>query len=319
MPALTATCSALRWRTARQLSAALSDRGLRRVATATAADAAERKSRPIDRSLALVPLTNDYLLPGVSISKPRWSADEEDDLVRVISQEFPSERSGTQFDWGAISKAIGSRNAHAIRAKYRYRFAYRAAGNREQGGPGGDGATAGGRSAKAPKCIRWSSEEDDALQTAVAMYGVANWPLVADFVGTRTRVQCSYRWKKIHTPISGMRMPQHHWARAPNTGSPIDKLSKLGGRSVLPDRKLIIQSILAQQRREALQEEARQGLPATDSSQTGPERSVVVGRAIAAPYSAEEDARIVRLVRLLGTQWILVAQLLNEANENEGV
>ncbi|KAJ2712295.1 hypothetical protein H4R19_002829, partial [Coemansia spiralis] len=251
-----------------------------------------------------------HLLPGHSYQRRLWTADESSALFRLVGEKASSDSWYRGIDWDAMAKKIGSRNARDIRAKFAYHLACHRTGSGE-GEFGTHHEAPGERPAHARKGARWIADEDDALRTAVAVYGPRQWRLVADFVGTRTSVQCMTRWRHIRTPVSGARMPPHHWARIHDYGSPIDQLAKPRGARSPPNRQLLIESILTQQRNEVLQDAAQGG-----SLAGGPELATVDGRPVAAPYSAEEDARIVRLVRLLGTRWKLVAQLLNEANQN---
>ena len=47
---------------------------------------------------------------------------------------------------------------------------------------------------------KWTSEEDEALKQAASVHSARNWNLIAEFVGSRSAVQCSHRWNKILKP-----------------------------------------------------------------------------------------------------------------------
>ncbi|KAI8323576.1 hypothetical protein GQ54DRAFT_247366, partial [Martensiomyces pterosporus] len=53
----------------------------------------------------------------------------------------------------------------------------------------------------------WTLEEDDALRTAVALYGARKWKLIAEFVETRRYLQCYTRWGYLNSPLSGKQAP----------------------------------------------------------------------------------------------------------------
>jgi len=57
-------------------------------------------------------------------------------------------------------------------------------------------------SSEVKRWARWSSEEDQLLQTAVSVEGVDNWILISVkyFHGSRSDVQIKNRWKKILQP-----------------------------------------------------------------------------------------------------------------------
>ena len=48
----------------------------------------------------------------------------------------------------------------------------------------------------------WSIEEDNLLKSAIDIYGVSDWNVVAKYVGKgRTRSQCMQRWKRDINPM----------------------------------------------------------------------------------------------------------------------
>ena len=47
---------------------------------------------------------------------------------------------------------------------------------------------------------KWNDNEDNALRTAIELYGERHWKLIAAQVHGRTAIQCLHRWKKILRP-----------------------------------------------------------------------------------------------------------------------
>lgn len=48
--------------------------------------------------------------------------------------------------------------------------------------------------------VKWTTEEDDALRTAVEEHGAKNWKLISQRLPDRTEVQCLHRWQKVLKP-----------------------------------------------------------------------------------------------------------------------
>jgi len=48
--------------------------------------------------------------------------------------------------------------------------------------------------------VKWTTEEDDALRTALEEHGKKNWKLISQRLPDRTEVQCLHRWQKVLKP-----------------------------------------------------------------------------------------------------------------------
>jgi len=48
--------------------------------------------------------------------------------------------------------------------------------------------------------VKWTTEEDDTLRTAVEEYGAKNWKLISQRLPDRTEVHCLHRWQKVLEP-----------------------------------------------------------------------------------------------------------------------
>ncbi|KAJ2030168.1 hypothetical protein IWW57_001315 [Coemansia sp. S610] len=168
---------------------------------------------------------------------------------------------------------------------------------------------------------QWSPEEDDALRTAVAMYGEGKWILVAEFVGTRTNHQCSSRWRCLSTPLSGKSLPTMHWARVMQKESRLKMILSAGelSNAELSMRSAVVATILRQQQDSPnLLDQGRDkrslGLSIERLRVATAKVDHLDGRALLEPFSPEEDETIVRLFRLYGGRWTYIAKLVSAAH-----
>ncbi|KAJ2398863.1 hypothetical protein GGI23_002994 [Coemansia sp. RSA 2559] len=201
-------------------------------------------------------------------------------------------------DWDDISRRFGDKSAETLRARYYRRINQLSIRN------------AGGSIERKPAAAdRWSVEEDDALRTAVAMYGEKNWGLVSRFVGTRVAAQCITRWRYLGTPLAGSNLPQLHWRfiflRMRRQRHLDNSVTSLGAMS----RSTVIEEII--------EKDYKYGVKGTIGGVSTPGLPVY-GRVIREPFSAKEDNMIFRLVRLYGKKWVKITRLLNAAeNRNQ--
>ncbi|KAI9500034.1 hypothetical protein GGI25_003036 [Coemansia spiralis] len=148
------------------------------------------------------------------------------------------------------------------------------------------------------KRSRWTPEEDDALRTAVAMYGVGKWMLASRFVGSRTNIQCAIRWRYLDTPLSGTKLPSLYWATLLRRKSRLHAVLSNGGKH--GSLHSVVDEILRQ---------SHSAEPDKAAS-----RSKLPGYTLIYPFSLKEDNLIARLVRVLGTKWTRIARLVSAAN-----
>ncbi|KAJ2834038.1 hypothetical protein GGI24_000586 [Coemansia furcata] len=177
----------------------------------------------------------------------------------------------------------------------------------------------GGSSLGGPRVgVRWSPEEDDALRTGVAIYGEGKWVLISAFVGTRTNLQCSNRWRCLNSPLSGEVLPVMHWARVMQKESRLKLLFNAGelSNSELSRRSAVVAAILKQQQDPpSLLDPGHDKRALSLSNERVRAATTKVdqldGRALLEPFSPEEDEMIVRLVRLYGRRWTHIANLVS--------
>ncbi|KAJ2733319.1 hypothetical protein IW152_003155 [Coemansia sp. BCRC 34962] len=170
---------------------------------------------------------------------------------------------------------------------------------------------------------QWSPEEDDALRTAVAMYGEGKWILIAEFVGTRTNHQCASHWRCLSTPLSGKSLPAMHWARVAQKESRLKMILNVGelSNAELSMRSAVVATILQQQQDSPnLLDRGRDkrswGLSSERLRVATAKVDHLDGRALLEPFSPEEDGMIVRLFRLYGGRWTYIANLVSAAHPN---
>ncbi|KAJ2754453.1 hypothetical protein GGI19_002383 [Coemansia pectinata] len=172
--------------------------------------------------------------------------------------------------------------------------------------------------------IRWSPEEDDALRTGVAIYGEGKWVLISEFVGTRTNLQCSSRWRCLNSPLSGEVLPAMHWARVMQKESKLKLLFNAGdlSNSELSRRSAVVAAIIQQQQDppsllDQGHDKRALGLSSERMRAATAKVDQLDGRVLLEPFSPEEDEMIVRLVRLYGSRWTHIANLVSAARPKQ--
>ncbi|KAJ2450612.1 hypothetical protein EV183_004181 [Coemansia sp. RSA 2336] len=149
----------------------------------------------------------------------------------------------------------------------------------------------------------WSAKEDDLLATAVMIYGAWGWKRVAEFVGSRTWLQCYRRYRLLNTPTLGKTMPHNRWTRIykPNLFS--YAYPNAQGKTWI--RKPSILKDLVKKHK---------ALPVVVPSEAAgsPQSKRPMGnRELMVPFDEEEKEIMYRLYRLYGHRWTLIAHMLN--------
>ncbi|KAJ2335860.1 hypothetical protein GGI00_001147 [Coemansia sp. RSA 2681] len=279
-------------------------------AAAAFSDTTSSEHNTSSPSTALVVSTSILEVPKKAKEQPRWIPSDDEKLWTALSEHLSTWKNANLVDWQAISQSLElSRKPSALRARYNNAMATSSSRRRlgfifqELRGDTGSSSLGGPRTG-----VRWSPEEDDALRTGVAIYGEGKWVLVSEFVGTRTNLQCSSRWRCLSSPLSGEVTPVLHWARVMQRESKLKVLLSAGdlSNSELSRRSAVVSAILKHQQLDA---------PSSVSSERLRVATAKVdqldGRALLEPFSPEEDEMIVRLVRLYGNQWSRIASLIS--------
>ncbi|KAJ1955694.1 hypothetical protein GGI12_005497, partial [Dipsacomyces acuminosporus] len=141
---------------------------------------------------------------------------------------------------------------------------------------------------------RWTLEEDDALRTAVALYGPRKWKLISEFVETRGSIQCYTRWGYLNDPLSGKQAPPSYWAHIAHNNN--IKKSEVNSP--------VLEAILSQHRSD-IQQLANSGGSGDDDTngvfvdlkkkESVDERLPKVERSLLVPFTVEEDKLIISL------------------------
>ncbi|KAJ2059779.1 hypothetical protein GGI17_004186 [Coemansia sp. S146] len=259
---------------------------------------------------------------------PRWIAPDDDKLWAALSEHFSTRQNANLINWQAISQSLlVSRNPSALRARYLNAMA-NASSRRRLGFIFQDlQSESGSSSLGGPRIgIRWSPEEDDALRTGVAIYGEGKWVLISEFVGTRTNLQCSSRWRCLNSPLSGEVLPAMHWARVMQKEGKLKLLFNAGdlSNSELSRRSAVVAAIIQQQQDppsllDQGHDKRALGLSSERMRAATAKVDQLDGRALLEPFSPEEDEMIVRLVRLYGSRWTHIANLVSAARPKQPV
>ncbi|KAJ1951568.1 hypothetical protein FBU59_000079 [Linderina macrospora] len=265
-----------------------------------------------------LPPSTELLSSIKSQGKPLVWTENELRAFQILVLDRLGVRRVLKIDWTAVAAHMGTRTPDAIKARFHRMLSEM---------PNDSRASLMVRKLSHSKHLLtkrkdqkghymvWSPQEDDALKTAVALYGAHKWRMISEFVETRRPSQCYNRWRYINSPLSGKRGPPSYWA---NILYRRTKLSKAGSS----DSSSVLSAILNQQLLTAI---GRDGSMDTSGGEAG---GVVLGtdegskgilsavdRAVLVPFCAEEDKLIIQLVRLHGRKWGHIAKLLNAANQ----
>ncbi|KAJ2852002.1 hypothetical protein IWW36_000581 [Coemansia brasiliensis] len=156
---------------------------------------------------------------------------------------------------------------------------------------------------------RWSAKEDDALLTAVMIYGAWSWKKIARFVGSRTWLQCYRRYRTIKTPVAGRNMPQNQWTRMYKHSIFLDKRYPQSNQGEAKIKKSTIFQDVIMKHDEALQVVQPGGVITT--TKYPQDTGLIDNRELVMPFDNEEDELIFRLCRLYGHRWKLIAHMIN--------
>ncbi|KAJ2725126.1 hypothetical protein GGI07_001496 [Coemansia sp. Benny D115] len=152
--------------------------------------------------------------------------------------------------------------------------------------------------------------EDNALRTAVDIYGNRKWPMIADFVGTRTYMQCYQRWRVLQTPLSGVKSPITYWIHTAHQRLKLSKLMEASsgekGRTSLIQRSEVIKALLKEQNDAIIAGQKLKSYNKLDGWAPG-------GRVLIESFSPQEDSRLLRLVKSYGDNWAFIAKVLSSA------
>ncbi|KAJ2555375.1 hypothetical protein EV175_002282 [Coemansia sp. RSA 1933] len=263
-----------------------------------------------DKPLALIPSTKAIGEEKGKVQRkrrPRWTEEQEQKLDQLL-MPYLLETTKGRIDWKPILSKFEGVSLGSLRARYAAKKT-RILNQTDSE----DGAV------KPNRHERWSAEEDDALRTAMAMYGGKSWDLVSRYVGTRTQFQCIIRWRYMGMPMQGTKLPAQVW-RAEMLRK--KKLGDLTTSKVTPEnmsRMSVIDEILSKE----FQDSDRAAIVTEDDGTLSAVEEVdaaelfVHGRIIGEPFTEEEDNMICRLVRLYGKKWVKITQILNVAKKRK--
>ncbi|KAJ2863496.1 hypothetical protein FB639_005285, partial [Coemansia asiatica] len=147
--------------------------------------------------------------PSARHGRVRWQPEENTKFREIIKIHMKENRKPTKDNWEKYTKLFPGRTTNALSSRYNllYNDELRDTSNGLGKIFGETNNDAKGRKTVYRKFIRWSASEDDALRTAVDIYGAKRWGLISSFVGTRTRIQCYNRWLNLSAPSFGKRIP----------------------------------------------------------------------------------------------------------------
>ncbi|KAJ2737466.1 hypothetical protein H4R23_001827 [Coemansia sp. Cherry 401B] len=248
---------------------------------------AERTESP---SVALVPVDSMAMRSQLSSRRRLWTEDEVNELRPLAEMMNTSGQTPRRRDYLKVATKLTGRTVAAIHGKFRAVYL-------------------SPKTAKMDHNLRWSAREDDALLTAVTIYDGVNWASIAEYVGTRTPIQCYNRFQVIRMPMTGTNLPQNHWIRV-GSADPAESDGSLGdsaaSRSAFGD-------ILKQHHKAILIMNNQQDFVAASS--VHPEDIQPDERVLMEPFSKDEDELILRMFRLFGSRWVAIARLLNRLKQ----
>ncbi|ORX66127.1 hypothetical protein DL89DRAFT_260421 [Linderina pennispora] len=259
-----------------------------------------------------LPPSTELLAAIKSQGKPTpWSEQE----IRAF-QALVIDRIGIyrvrKVDWNVVAMHIGTRTPEAIKSRFRQMLSEMPHDSRAslmQRRLSHNAQLCGSKKASKARTRVWTPQEDDALKTAVALYGAHKWRMISEFVETRRPSQCYNRWRYMNSPLSGKRGPPSYWI---NVMYRKKKLSKAGSS----DGSSVLSAILNQQLQEAMDRDASSNTGVVlGTDEAGEEIMGAVDRAVLKPFSVDEDKLIIQLVRLHGRKWGHITRLLNAANQ----
>ncbi|DBA00778.1 TPA: hypothetical protein N0F65_004683 [Lagenidium giganteum] len=137
---------------------------------------------------------------------------------------------------------------------------------------------------------RWTSEQDDALRSAVEEFGQRNWKAIASRVPGRNHAQCLQRWNKVLKPG----LVKGHWSYEEDS---ILERMVLQGCHSWAEVATAIPGRTAKQCRERWRNHLD---PSINKS----------------PFTPEEDITIQRAYETLGNRWTQIAELLPGRTED---
>ncbi|KAJ2374052.1 hypothetical protein IW150_003314 [Coemansia sp. RSA 2607] len=264
---------------------------------------------PVDQTTALS--SQVFGVPNSPKPLDHWTQDEEASFNKIVSTHLIKNHKIRRADWIKYSTQFGCRSHQALKSRYDSSHGWL----NESHKPHWDvqsparllkESTDQGRS-RLRTFVRWSTTEDDALRTAVDIYGPHKWKMIADFVGTRSHIQCRGRWHTLTSPHLGTWGPILHWAHDSHQRrrrkAIIVSLGK--GGAMASARSSVVSALLSQQYGIAPDTQAVAGI---DVGEIQP----LNGRMLVRPFSAEEDRALLRLVRTYGARWAMIAGMLTK-------
>jgi hypothetical protein len=138
---------------------------------------------------------------------------------------------------------------------------------------------------------RWSKEQDSLLTAAVKEFGEKNWKAIADRVPQRTDSQCLHRWTKVLNPC----IKKGLWQ--PDEDILLTKLVTESGPRGWTKIAAKLPGRIGKQCRERWHNHLD---PSIDRS----------------PFSAEEDSKIIGLVKQFGPKWAKISKELPGRTDN---
>ena len=138
---------------------------------------------------------------------------------------------------------------------------------------------------------RWSKEQDTLLTNAVKEWGEKNWKAIANQVPNRSDSQCLHRWTKVLNP----KIKKGLWQ--PEEDSLLISLVKEAGPKGWTKIAMQLPGRIGKQCRERWHNHLD---PAINRG----------------PFTAEEDAKIISLVKLHGPKWAMISKFLDGRTDN---
>jgi len=155
--------------------------------------------------------------------------------------------------------------------------------------PGGTQGTA--KKSRGGGTSRWTKEQDEALQAAVAKFDGRNWKAIAELVPGRDHVQCLQRWKKVLRPG----LVKGHW-------SPEEDALLL---QLIQDEKMHSWAMVASKIKGRTAKQCRERWSL--NLDPGINRS---------PWTPEEDALLLQLHEKMGGKWSEIKTEFDGRTEN---
>ncbi|KAI7826255.1 hypothetical protein BX661DRAFT_183698, partial [Kickxella alabastrina] len=229
--------------------------------------------KPVDK--ALVPSTRVLDAPQHARPLVRWTQEEKDQFDGLLTKYVLQRREPGGINWALARRTQGPLQ-HDIPGPQGGLFDENSGFQFEQ--------NLSLANQKMRKVTRWSTTEDDALRTAVDIYGPHKWRLIADFVGTRNFLQC-------------VTAPLLHWARLAQRRARLNGL--LGNVSsqngIVERRSSVVAALLSQQQEQLSERSKKQASHTLDNW-------LLDGRVLILPFTPKEDEALLRLVRTYGSR-----------------